>query len=46
MHENSLYVCVGGNHFELEGQTKVILIEKHETQIYQLEIIQKPEIVQ
>ena len=24
------------NHFELEGQTKVILIEKYETQIYQL----------
>ena len=25
------YVCVGGNHFELEGQTKVMLIEKYET---------------
>ena len=31
MHKNSFYVCVGGNHFKLEGQTKVILIEKHET---------------
>ena len=31
MHENSFYVCVGGNHFEFEGQTKVISIEKHES---------------
>ena len=31
MHKNSFYVCVGGNRLELEGQTKVILIEKHET---------------
>ena len=31
MHENSFYVCVGGNHFELEGQTKVISLEKYET---------------
>ena len=31
MQKKSFYVCFGGNHFELEGQTKVILIEKHET---------------
>ena len=36
MHKNSFQVCVGSNHFELEGQTKVIVIEKHETSIYQL----------
>ena len=29
-------MCVGGKQFELEGQTKVILFEKHETSIYQL----------
>ena len=31
MHKNSFYVCVGGNHFELEGQTKVILIKKQKS---------------
>ena len=31
MQKNGFYVCVGGNHIELEGQTKVILIEKNET---------------
>ena len=31
VHKNSFYVCVGGNHFEFEGQTKVIFIGKHET---------------
>ena len=31
IHKNSFYVCVGGNHFVLESQTKVILLEKHET---------------
>ena len=31
MHKNSFYVWVGGDHFELEGQTKFILIKKHET---------------
>ena len=30
MHKNSFYVCVGGKHIELGGQTKVILIEKHD----------------
>ena len=28
MRKNSFFVCVGGNHFKIEGQTKVILIEK------------------
>ena len=36
MHKNGFQVRVGSNHFELEGQTKVILIEKHKTSIYQL----------
>ena len=40
------YLSVGGNYFEFGGKIKVILIEKHETYIYQLEIMQKPEIVQ
>ena len=31
MHKNRFYLCVDGDHFEFEGQIKVILIEKHET---------------
>ena len=26
MHKNRFYLCVGGKHFEFEGQIKVILI--------------------
>ena len=44
IHTNAIF-CSGGNHFVFEGQRKVILLEKHETYIYQLQIMYKPEIV-
>ena len=40
IHTKRFYLCVGGNHFEFRGQIKVILIEKHETYIDQLKIMQ------
>ena len=44
MHKYAI-LCVSGNHFEFECHRKVILNEKHETYISQLQIMQKPEIV-
>ena len=46
VHKKHFYLSVGGHYFEFEGKIQVILIEKHETYIYQLEIMQKPEVVQ
>ena len=45
MHTKRYNFVLVKNHFECEGQRKVILNEKHETHISQLQIMQKQEIV-
>ena len=46
MQKNAIILCCWyDKHFEFEGQRKVILNEKPETYISQLQITQKPEIV-